>query len=141
MVTVFPDATTLITVLYVIILYICLSRLFFGPIQRILQKRHELIEGRLEDARKRLELVEARTSEYEQALRAARTEAYRRQEVERETALARKAELVSEAKKQAEKTVEEGKAGLVTQREALLKKLEAEVDTLAKKLTTSILRD
>ena len=72
MVTVFPDATTLITVLYVIILYICLSRLFFGPIHHILQKRHELIEGRLEEARKRLELVEARTSEYEHALRTAR---------------------------------------------------------------------
>jgi F-type H+-transporting ATPase subunit b len=141
MVTVFPDATTLITVLYVIILYICLSRLFFGPIHHILEKRHELIEGRLEDARKRLELVEARTSEYEQALRAARTEAYRRQEVERETALARKADLVSEAKKQADRTVEEGKAGLVAQREAILKKLETEVDTLANKLTTSILRD
>ena len=141
MVTVFPDATTLITVLYVIILYICLSRLFFGPIHHILQKRHELIEGRLEEARKRLELVEVRTSEYENALRIARTEAYRRQEGEREAALARKAEVVSEAKKQADKTVEAGKTGLVAQREAILKKLESEVDTLANKLTTSILRD
>jgi F0F1-type ATP synthase membrane subunit b/b' len=141
MVTVFPDATTLITVLYVIILYICLSRLFFGPIQHILKKRHELIDGRLEEARNRMEMVEARTSDYEQALRAARTDAYRRQEMERETALARKAELVSEAKKQADKAVEDGKAGLVAQREAILKKLEAEVDTLAKRLTTSILRD
>src|SRR5205085_12219862 len=115
MVTVFPDATTLITVLYVIILHIFLSRLFFGPIHHILEKRHELIEGRLEDARNRLALVESRTSEYEQALRTARTEAYRRQEVERETAVARRAELVSEAKKQADKTVEEGKTGLVAQ--------------------------
>src|SRR5882724_4873875 len=120
MVTVFPDATTLITVLYVIILYICLSRLFFGPISHILEKRHELIEGRLEDARKRLELVDARTSEYEQALRAARAEGYRRQEQERETALSRKADLVSEAKKLADKTVQEGRAGLVEQREAIL---------------------
>ena len=99
------------------------------------------IEGRLEDARNRLALVESRTSEYEQALRTARTEAYRRQEVERETAVARRAELVSEAKKQADKTVEEGKTGLVAQREAILKKLETEVETLAKQLTTSILRD
>ena len=141
MVTVFPDATTLITVLYVIILYIFLSRLFFGPIHRILEQRHELIEGRLDDARKRLVLVEARTSEYEQALRTARTEAYRRQEAERETALARKAKLVSEAKKQADRTVEEGRVGLVAQRETILMKLDAEVDTLAKQLTTSILRD
>jgi len=141
MVTVFPDATTLITVFYLIILYICLSRLFFGPILHILEKRHELIEGRLEDARKRVELVEARTAEYEQALRAARSEAYRRQETERETALARKAELVAQAKKQADKTTEQGKAGLSVQRETILKKLETEIDTLANRLTTSILRD
>ncbi len=141
MITIFPDATLVFTVLYVIVLYIFLSRFFFGPITLILKKRHELIEGRLEDARKRLELVELRTSEYEQALRAARTEAYRGQEQEREQALIHKAELILEARRQAEKTVEEGRANLSAQGEVISKKLEAEVDTLAKKLTTSILRD
>ena len=133
------DASLLVTILYVIILYIFLNSFFFGPITRILKKRHELIEGRLEDARKRLELVELRTSEYEQALRAARTEAYRRQEQEQEHALVQKAELISEAKRQADKTVEEGRKSLAAQGEVIRKKLEAEVDTLAKKLTTSIL--
>src|SRR5689334_20287796 len=111
------DASLLVTIVYVIILYIFLSRFFFGPISHILEKRHELIEGRLESARKRLELVELRTSEYEQGLRAARSEAYRRQELERESALMKKAELLSEAKKQADRTVEEGRASLNAQGE------------------------
>jgi F-type H+-transporting ATPase subunit b len=135
------DASLLVTILYVIILYIFLSRFFFGPISLILKKRHDLIEGRLEDARNRLQLVEARTSEYEQALRVARTEAYRRQEQVRENALVQKMELVSEAKKQADKTVEEGRARLQSQSVDIRKKLESEVDTLAKKLSTSILKD
>jgi F0F1-type ATP synthase membrane subunit b/b' len=100
-----------------------------------------LIDGRQENARKRLELVEQRTSEYEQALRAARTEAYQRQEEERERALTQKAGLIAEAKKQADKAVEEGRASLVAQGKIISRKLDAEVDALAKKLTTSILRD
>jgi F-type H+-transporting ATPase subunit b len=141
MVNVFPDATTLITVLYVIILYICLNRFFFRPLHHILQKRHEMIEGKLENARRRLEVVEARTSEYEQLLRDARSEAYRRQEEKREAALNRKAEFVSEAEAHADKIIEEGKATLAASREAILKKLDGEVDTFGKQLAASILRN
>jgi hypothetical protein len=74
-------------------------------------------------------------------LRDARTEAYQRQEEEREHALAQKAELVSEAKRQADNSVHEGRARLTSQGEKIRRKLEAEIDTLADKLTTSILRD
>ena len=135
------DLSFLVTVLYVIILYIFLSRFFFGPLNRVLKMRHGLIEGRLEEARKRMEQVELRTSEYEQALKVARSEAYQRQEEVRGDALMRKADLISEAKRQADQTVAAGRAQLAAQGETIRTKLEAEVDTLAKKLTTSILRD
>src|SRR5438874_2354360 len=101
------DPSLLVTVLYVIILYIFLNYFFFGPVSSTLAKRRELIDGRLEDARKRMELVEQRSSEYEQALKVARTEAYRKQEQERELALAEKTNLISEARKQADKTLTE----------------------------------
>jgi F0F1-type ATP synthase membrane subunit b/b' len=42
------DASLLVTILYVIILYIFLKSFFFAPITLILKRRHELIEGRLE---------------------------------------------------------------------------------------------
>ena len=135
------DLSFLVTVLYVIILYIFLSRFFFGPLNQVLKTRHGLIEGRLEEARKQMEQVEFRTSEYEQALRTARNEAYLQQEKERESALLRKAELLAEAKKQADETVAAGRAQLSAQGEEIRRKLEAEVDTLATKLTVSILKD
>ena len=135
------DLSMLVTVLYVIILYLFLSRFFFGPVARILNTRRELIEGRFEESRKRLEIVEKRTSEYENAIRTARTEAYRQQETRRDTALSEKADLVAKARKEAEAAVQEGRAQLLAEAETARKNIAAEVDSLAKKLTTAILRN
>ena len=135
------DLSFLVTVVYVIILYIFLSRVFFGPMTGILHKRRALIEGRLEEARNRMEQVEQRTAEYEQALRTSRAEAYRLQEKERERTLVEKAELITKAKSEADKTLQEGRALLTAEAQAARKKMEAEIDALANKLTTAILRD
>jgi F-type H+-transporting ATPase subunit b len=135
------DLSMLVTVLYVIILYLFLSRFFFGPLVQILNKRRALIEGRLEESRKRIEVVEKRTAEYETAIRGARTEAYHQQEVDRDKALSEKADLVAKAKREAEAAVQEGRAHLAAEAEAARKKIAGEVDALAQKLTTTILRD
>ncbi len=135
------DFSMLVTVLYVIILYVFLSRIFFRPLSQILQKRREMIEGRFEESRQRLEAVEQKTAEYEKTLRAARSDAYHQQEVQREKALAEKAELIAKAKSEAEKAVRDGRAQLAAQAEAVRKNIESQVDTLAKQLTTAILRD
>lgn len=135
------DFSLVVTILYVIILYLFMNRFFFGPVTRILKQRRELIEGRLEGARQRIEQVEQKTTDYEQALRSARAEAYRQQEVQRERALVEKSDLVAQAKSEAEKAVEEGRARLAAQAEATRKKIEGELDAFAKKLTTAILRD
>ena len=135
------DLSMLVTVLYVIVLYVFLSRFFFNPIAGILDKRRDLIEGRLEESRQRLEMVEQRTSEYEHAMRNARTDAYRQQEMQRARALTEKSELVARAKMEAEKAVQEGRARLAAEAEEARQKMAGEVDTLAKILTTAILRD
>src|SRR5262245_36923519 len=92
------DYSMLVTVLYVIILYLFLSRFFFRPVTEILNKRRELIEGRQEESRKRLEMADRRMAEYEQAMRAARSDAYHQQEIQRERALTEKTDLVLKAK-------------------------------------------
>jgi F-type H+-transporting ATPase subunit b len=135
------DLSMLVTVLYVIILYLFLSRFFFGPVVQILNKRRQLIEGRLEESRKRIEVVEKRTEEYEQAMRTARGDAYRQQEIERDKALSEKAELVAKAKREAETAVQEGRARLRSEADAARAKISGDLDALAKKLSTAILRD
>jgi F-type H+-transporting ATPase subunit b len=135
------DLSMLVTVLYVIILYLFLSRFFFGPVVQILNNRRQLIEGRLEESRKRIEVVEKRTEEYEQAMRTARADAYRQQEIERDKALSEKAELVAKAKREAETAVQAGRARLRSEADAARAKISGDLDALARKLTTTILRD
>src|SRR5215467_11339511 len=121
------DLSMLVTVLYVILLYLFLSRFFFGPVTQILNKRRQLIEGRLEESRKRIEVVEKRTEEYEQAMRTARAEAYAQQEIERDKTLSEKAELVSKAKREAEAAVQEGRTRLVAEAEAARNKISGDL--------------
>ena len=135
------DFSMLVTVLYVIILYVFLGRFFFRPIMEILHTRRQLIEGRLEESQRRMQIVEQRTSEYEQAIRTARSEAYRQQELERERSLSEKGEFVRKAKAEAEVAVREGREQLAAQANAARAGLTAEVDNLAKQLAEAVLRD
>ncbi len=135
------DFSAIVTILYLIILYIFMSRFFFGPIVRVLNERHRLTEGRLDEAHKRMAQAEQKAAEYENALKAARAEAYRRQEAVREKALTEKAEVVTKAKIEAEKAVQEGRARIAAEAAGARESLAVEVDNLAKELATSILRN
>jgi len=83
-----------------IVLVVAYQFLIQAPLTETLKRRHALTEGAVEDARKAIELAEARTREYDEKLRLARADAYKIREqrirqwnVEREAALdkARKA--------------------------------------------------
>jgi|SRR5262249_44773087 len=130
-----------ITILYLLILYVFMSRFFFKPVSQVLKKRRELTEGRLESAQKRISEVERKTAEYEQAINLAKAEAYRGQENRREAAISEKAELVGKAKHEAEQAIREARARFAEQAEAARKALGNEVDTLAKELTAAMLRE
>ncbi len=135
------DLSVLVTILYLIILFVFMNRVFFKPILHILADRRSRIQGQLEEAQKRIELVNLKTGEYEQALKLARSETYQRQESVREQALAEKADLVMKARHDAERVVQEGKERLSQQAEAARQNLHGEIDTLARRLATVILRD
>ncbi len=88
------------TAMLFIVLVVAYQILVQEPLTDTLKKRHALTEGAIEEARKAIELAEARTADYAEKLRLARADAYkireqriRRWNAERETALetARKA--------------------------------------------------
>jgi F-type H+-transporting ATPase subunit b len=135
------DLSVLVTVVYVIVLYLVLSRIFFRPVTEILKQRGELIDGRLEDSRKRLEVVERKTSEYENTLRAARAEIYHQQELRREHALNEKADLIAKAKTEGEASIRNARNRLSAEAEAAKANIAAEVEVLADRLTATLLRD
>jgi F0F1-type ATP synthase membrane subunit b/b' len=134
------DFSLLVTILYVAILYLFMKKVFFEPVLRVLSTRKELIAGRMENAQRKLHEAEGRVVEYEQALKKARSDIYREQEGLRESTLATRAELVTKAKAEAETWVRESRHRLESEAETARKSLESEVDSLARKLTTTILK-
>jgi F-type H+-transporting ATPase subunit b len=128
------------TVILLLLLYFYLKYMFFKPMENVLHQRYEATEGSRKMAGEALERAAARTAEYEVALRAARTEVYQAQEVlhqqlqEQETAQLNAARQVAdaavrEAREQLGRDVEQAKAALGR-----------ESDALANEITESILR-
>ena len=135
------DASILLTIVYVAVLYVFLSRFFFGPFTRILKERREAIEGSLDEAGRRIAEVEKKTAEYESAVREIRSEAYRQQETIRDAALEEKARLLADARQEADKIIKDARARLRAETADARKRLEAEIDTLAVRLSDSLLED
>src|SRR5947209_15080727 len=68
------------TFLLVILLHFYLKSVFFRPLEKVLHQRYEATEGARRLARESLERAAGKTSEYEAAMRAAKTEIYHSQE-------------------------------------------------------------
>lgn len=135
------DYSTVVTIIYIVIVYMFMSRFFFRPITRVLHERRELIEGRMTAAHQAVSDADRKTGEYEQAIKSARGETFRRQEIQREKAISERAELVNRAKQNADTSVREAKVRLLAEAEAARTSLDTEVDSLAKQLTAAILQD
>jgi F-type H+-transporting ATPase subunit b len=131
----------LVTVVYVIILYFFLSKVFFQPVLKTLEQRRAAIEGTLEGAERRLREVEEKTAEYEGALGQARSEAYKQQEAVRAAALEERARLLADARAQADEIIVEARERLARETEDARKQLDGEIDRLAERLSTALLRE
>ena|SRR5580765_2668348 len=135
------DYTLFVTIFYVVVLYVFMTHFFFKPIVHVLHERRRLIEGRIQASQESVAEADRKAGEYENALKAARSETFRRQESQREQALAEKTELLSRTKTETDKTVQEARVRLLAQAEAASKELDTQVDSLARELTTSLLQD
>ncbi|HET9131604.1 MAG TPA: ATP synthase F0 subunit B [Terriglobia bacterium] len=135
------DYTLFVTIFYVVVLYAFMTHFFFKPIVRVLHERRRLIEGRIQAAQQSVAEADRKAGEYENALKAARSETFRRQETQREQALTERTELLSRTKTETEKTVQQARVRLLSEAEAASNKLDAEVDSMARQLTTSLLQD
>jgi F-type H+-transporting ATPase subunit b len=135
------DYSLVVTIVYVVVLYAFMSHFFFKPIVRVLHERRRLIEGRIQSAQQSVADADRKAGEYENALKAARAETFRRQESQRELALAERTELLSRTKVETDKTVQEARVRLMSEAEAASRKLDTQVDGLARELTTALLQD
>ncbi len=128
------------TVVLLLLLYGLYHVLVHKPLQRILAERHTRTEGAVQKARADIAAAEAKTAEYEQKLRDARTAIFKGQEERRKAADKARAAALAEARSKAEAKVAEAKKSIHADAEAAQVGLRAEADRLANEIVAALLR-
>jgi F-type H+-transporting ATPase subunit b len=128
------------TFVMVVFLHFFLKSVFFRPLERILHKRYEATEGARKLAEEALRRAEARTAEYETAMRAARAEVYQAQEQLHKQLEERAAAELSTARASAEAAIEKAKAELAAEVDSARAGLADQSRALADQIAETILR-
>jgi F-type H+-transporting ATPase subunit b len=128
------------TFLLVLFLHFYLKKIFFNPLERIIRQRYEATEGARLEAMASLQEAEAKTAEYQAALREARAEIYREQEAARKQWRQEQDSAARNARAEAVSRVEAAKAGLAAEAEQARLRLATEGQDLASRIAETILR-
>ncbi|HYG98764.1 MAG TPA: ATP synthase F0 subunit B [Terriglobales bacterium] len=128
------------TIALFLLLYVAYRVLVHGPLERVLSERRDQTEGALERSRADIAAAEAKTAEYEHALREARLSVFKAQEIRRQKALELRSAVVAESRQKAEAQVREAKAALERDMAESKIRLQADSERLASEVIESILR-
>jgi len=128
------------TVILLTLLYGLYTVLVHGPLAKVLAERRSKTEGAVEKARADIAAAEARTAEYEQSLREARTKVFRSQEARRQQATQARAAAVTEARSKAQTQVQVARTAIERDKAAARVTLEAEAGRLATEIIRSVLQ-
>ena len=128
------------TFLLVVFLHLYLKKVFFQPMERVLRQRYEATEGARKLAEAALARAATRTSEYEAAIRAAKSKIYQEQEAFYKQLQESQSAQIAAAHQSAEATVHSAKEQLAQDVEAAKAGLAQSSDALAGQIAESILR-
>ncbi len=134
------DSSIFSAILIFLLLVFALNRLLFGPLLRGQSERAERTTGLMAQAQHQLDHHLALFSQYQEAIKTARLEGYRRQEQLRSEALQKKTETLARARKDAEQMVQTSRELIQAQVEAARKDLALEARELAQGITASVLQ-
>jgi len=127
------------TVILLALLYALYTTLVHRPLRRVLDERRSKTEGAVEKSRADVAAAEARTAEYEQRLREARTTLFRAQEARRKAALDARTAAMNEVRVKAQAQVQAAKADIEKDREAAQAGLQPQVQMLAAEIMQRVL--
>lgn len=128
------------TVFLVLLLYVYLTRVFFRPLEKVLQKRYEANEGARKLAEESQAKATAKMDEYEAAMRSARGEVYQELGKLRSQLQTERNAALEVARQQAEKQIAAAKGELESEVAVLKQSLAGESDLLASQIAESVLR-
>jgi F-type H+-transporting ATPase subunit b len=128
------------TFLLVVFLHFYLKKVFFQPMERVLRQRFEATEGARKLADAALARAAARTSEYEAAIRAVKSQIYQQQEEFYKQLQERESAQIAAAHQSAEAAVHEAKEQLARDADAAKASLKGSSEALAGEIAESLLR-
>jgi len=134
-----PDGTLILHVLIILVMVYVLNATLFKPINRILEAREKRTRGRSTEAEEILSKVSERLSDYERALRQARTEAYAFTEHERAEAMQERQKHLDEMRAKLAESTGVEKVAIQRQAEEARASLEIEARGIAIEIGTRVL--
>jgi F-type H+-transporting ATPase subunit b len=127
------------TILLLLVLYGAYTVIVHRPLALVLAERHAKTDGAIEKARADVAAAEARTAEYEQRLREARTAVFKSQEARRQAALQARAAAVATARTKAQEQVVQARAAIEKDKTAAQESLQADSARLAGEIIRRVL--
>lgn len=134
-----PNATLGIVILLFIIFVVVLNQILFKPIGKVLDERETLTEGAAAEARAASRQYQSRLNNYEETIRQARAENYRKLEQQRKAALEGRSKLVEAARAQAEAEITQARAEVAAQTAEARAALEQESRQIAEQISRTLL--
>lgn len=135
-----PDGTIFIHIALILLMIFVLNRTFFRPVNRILDARERNKGGASSEAQEILEQVNQKTAQYNAAMRQARSEGYNLIESERAAAIAERESRIEAVKAEAAQKLAREIEVLQKQTAEARAALSAEAQSIADKISSSILR-
>jgi F-type H+-transporting ATPase subunit b len=126
------------TIFFLILLTAYLKFVFFRPLERVLQKRHQETEGVRHLAEKAFADAEHKASEFQKALMAAKLQIYREQEAQRRQLLSAQAKQIAEARDEAQERIREARRELTEEAERATAEMAVQAHALSKQMIASV---
>ena len=127
------------TFFLVVFLYFYLRKIFFQPLDKVLEARRDATEGTRARAEAIFRKAEEKAAQYEAALQSARSEIYREQESERQKALGTHAARIREVRSQAEAQLRQARERIAEDVAAAKQTLAGQADTMAEQVIRVVL--
>lgn len=128
------------TVIILLLLYTAYAFLVGRPLRRILAQRRGLTEGAILKARADVAAAEARTEEYEQRLREAKSAIFKAMEARRQAAQHTREEAIAQAREIARQQIREAQAAIEREMTEARAALQSESERLANSIIQAVLK-
>lgn len=126
-----PDLSVVWVIVFVLLLSVLLDRLLLRPLTRVMGEREGAIRSARELAEASRASAQAASDEFEAKTHAARADLYRQMDEKRRAALATRAELVAQTRREVERSTGEATGRIRSQAAAAQAELDRSADALA----------